>query len=137
MQPNGAPATILAGFGGCNVTIPFQYRDGWFFSGGAEYICTDRLTLRGGLAYEISPVTTQVRTPVVPDNDRFWASVGASWKVFRGLSFDIAYSHVWVRDPTINIVAGNPSFQPGLPYTGTVNAHVDVISGALVFRMDD
>ena len=28
------------------VTFPFQYKDGWFFSGGAEYKWTDRLTVR-------------------------------------------------------------------------------------------
>ena len=64
--------------------FPFQYKDGWFFSGGAEYNWTDRLTVRGGIGYEISPVTDQVRMPLVPDNDRFWASVGATWQVFKG-----------------------------------------------------
>jgi long-chain fatty acid transport protein len=133
VQLNGSPATVL----GTASSIKFQYRDGWFFSGGAEYIWTDRMTVRGGIGYEISPVTDQVRTPVVPDNDRFWASVGATWQVIKGVHFDVAYSHVWVRDPAINLVAGNPSFITGLPYTGTVNAHVDVLSAALVFRMDD
>jgi long-chain fatty acid transport protein len=133
VQPNGSLATVLT----VPVTIPFQYRDGWFFSGGAEYIYSDRLTVRGGLAYEISPVTDQVRVPTVPDNDRFWASIGGTWQVIKGVHFDVAYSHAWVRDPTIDIVAGNPSFIPGLPYTGTGKAHFDILSAALVLRMDD
>jgi long-chain fatty acid transport protein len=123
------------------VAFPFQYKDGWFFSGGAEYKWTDRLTVRGGIGYEISPVVDQVRMPLVPDNDRFWASVGATWQVFRGLHFDLAYSHIWVRDPSINISAGsgNPWFVPGAtaPYVGSANAHVDIFSGALVFRWDE
>ena len=106
------------------VAFPFQYKDGWFFSGGAEYKWTDRLTVRGGIGYEISPVTDQVRMPLVPDNDRFWASVGATWQVFKGLHFDLAYSHIWVKDPSINISAasGNPWFIPGVtaPYVGSV-----------------
>ena len=61
--------------------LPIQYDDGWFFSAGAEYRWTERLTVRGGIGYEISPITDQVRTPRLPDNDRFWASIGASWKV--------------------------------------------------------
>ena len=133
LQLNGAAATAL----GHPVSIPFQYKDGWLFSGGAEYICTDRLTLRGGLAYEISPVTDQVRRPDVPDNDRFWASVGATWQVIKGVHFDVAYSHVWIKDPTINLVPGNPSFLPGLPYVGSGSAHGDILSAALVFRLDD
>jgi len=123
------------------VAFPFQYKDGWFFSGGAEYKWTDRLTVRGGIGYEISPVVDQVRMPLVPDNDRYWASVGATWQVFKGLHFDLAYSHIWVRDPSINISAGsgNPWFVPGAtaPYVGSANAHVDILSGALVFRWDE
>ena len=58
---------------GTPVTIPFQYKDGWFFALGGEYQWSDRLTLRAGAAYEISPITDQVRTPLVPDNNRIWA----------------------------------------------------------------
>jgi hypothetical protein len=43
-----------------------------------------------------------------------------------------------VKDPTINITAtsGNPSFNRALPipYVGDVSAHVDIISGSLVFQ---
>src|SRR5262245_51665098 len=100
-QASGAPALI----NGTPVTVAFEYKDGWFFSLGGEYQCTDRLTLRTGVAYEISPVTDQVRIPIVPDNDRIWASIGASWQVWTGFSFDLAYSHIWVKDPSINISA--------------------------------
>ncbi|MGB8038640.1 MAG: OmpP1/FadL family transporter [Pseudolabrys sp.] len=133
-QPSGSPVFVL----GNAQSIPFQYRDGWFFSGGAEYIWTDRLTVRAGAGYEISPVTDQVRTPLVPDNNRVWASLGASWKVFKGVHFDLAYSHIWVQDTSVNITAtsGNPSFN-GISYVGSVNSHVDILSGSLVFRFDD
>jgi len=121
-------------------TLPFQFQDGWFFSVGGEYQWSDRLTLRTGVGYEISPVTDQVRMPILPDNDRFWASIGSSWVVFKGLSFDLAYSHLWVRDTSINISAasGNPWFNPAVPinYVGNVNAHVDIISIGMKYRWD-
>jgi long-chain fatty acid transport protein len=94
--------------------------------------------MRGGIGYEISSVTDQVRRPDVPD--RFWASVGATWQVIKGVHFDVAYTHVWVKDPTINLVSGNPAFiagPPALPYVGSGNAHSDILSAALVFRLDD
>ena len=128
-----APATVAAN----TVRLPFQYRDGWFFSGGVEYQWSDRLALRGGIAYEVSPVNDQVRMPDVPDNNRFWLSVGSTWQVFRGLSFDLAYSHIWVQDPSINISAasGNPWFGLfGVTYVGSVDAHVDILSASLVWR---
>ena len=126
---------------GFPVTFPFQYKDGWFFSGGAEYKWTDRLTVRGGIGYEISPIKDQVREPLIPDNDRFWASIGATWQVFRGLHFDLAYSHIWVKDPIdqyfrrVRAIRG--LFRRHAPYVGTANAHVDILSGSLVFRWDE
>ena len=135
-QLSGAPATI----GVTPVTIPFQYDDGWFFSGGAEYRWNERLALRGGIGYEKSPISDRVRTPRLPDNDRFWASIGASWVLTRGIHFDLAYTHLWVKDPNINITAtsGSPYFTPSapVPYIGTVDAHSNIISGALVVQLD-
>ena len=89
-----------------------------------------------GVAYEISPITDQVRTLLPPDNNRIWASIGASWQVWRDFSFDLAYSHIWVKDPSINITAtsGNPSFNGAIPYVGSSSAHVDLLSVAVMFR---
>jgi long-chain fatty acid transport protein len=133
-QLNGAPATVV----GSAVPLPFQYDDGWFFSAGAEYRWTERLTIRGGVGYEISPITDQVRTPRLPDNDRFWASIGASWNLNKAIRIDFAYTHLWIKDPNINITAasGNPWFS-GIPYVGTVDAQTDLLSGSLVVRFDD
>jgi long-chain fatty acid transport protein len=135
LTASGAPALICVGPTCAAATVPFQYKDGWFFALGGEYQWSDRLTVRAGAAYEISPIDDRVRIPLIPDNNRVWASIGASWQVFRGFSFDLAYSHVWVQDPSINItaVSGNPSFA-GVNYIGTVNAHADVFSLAMVFR---
>jgi long-chain fatty acid transport protein len=122
-------------------TLPFQFEDGWFFSVGAEYQWTDRLAVRGGIAWEKSPITDQVRMPLLPDNDRTWLSVGASYHISRDLVADLAYSHLWVRDTSVNISAasGNPWFNPAVPiaYVGDVSAHVDLISIALKYRWDD
>jgi long-chain fatty acid transport protein len=81
-------------------------------------------------------VSDQVRTPAVPDNDRFWLSVGASWVVFKGFTFDLAYSHLWVKDPNVNITAtsGNPWFNGSVSYVGNTDAHIDILSLSLVWR---
>jgi long-chain fatty acid transport protein len=95
--------------------------------------------LRSGIGYEISPITDQVRGPRLPDNDRLWASVGLSWKIAPFMRFDLAYTHLWVKDPNINITAasGNPLFISPLAYVGTVDAQTDLISGSFVVRFDD
>jgi long-chain fatty acid transport protein len=133
-QLSGAPALVATNA----FRIPFEYDDGWFFSAGAEYRWNERLTIRGGVGYEISPITDQVRTPRLPDNDRFWASVGLSWNIAPFMRFDLAYTHLWIKDPSINITAasGNPSFST-IPYVGAVEAQSDIISGSFVVRFDD
>jgi long-chain fatty acid transport protein len=132
-QLSGAPALV----GGNAFRVPFEYDDGWFFSAGAEYRWNERLSLRGGIGYEISPITDQVRGPRLPDNDRFWASVGLSWAIAPFMRFDLAYTHLWIKDPTINITAasGNPLFV-GVPYVGTVEAQTDIVSGSFVVQFD-
>lgn len=125
--------------GPISTSLPFQYRDGWFFSGGVEYQANDRLTLRTGAAYEISPVDDQVRMPLIPDNNRVWASIGASYVIIKGLKADLAYSHVWVDDASINIspTSGNPWFPTkGVTYIGTATSHADIISIGLNWQWD-
>jgi long-chain fatty acid transport protein len=128
-------------------TLPFQNRDGWFFSIGGEYQASDRLTLRAGFAYEISPIDDQVRIPLIPDTTRYWASVGASWVIFKGLKADIGYSHVFEPNASINISAasGNPWFANsvsttnpfGVTYIGSAQSHADIFSLGLNWRWDD
>jgi long-chain fatty acid transport protein len=137
LQPNGAPALVLAGLGGGAVTIPFEYKDGWFYSVGAEYQWNERLALRAGVGYEKSPITDQVRIPVLADDDRAWVSAGATYKYSDKLSFDFAYSHLFVKNTPINVVAGNPSFNGAVAYVGTVDTQIDIVSVAMKYRWDD
>jgi long-chain fatty acid transport protein len=128
-QTTGAPATLI----GTPVTIPLNYKDGYYYSLGAEYEWSPALTLRSGIAFEKSPVTDDVRTPRLPDNDRFWLSAGLSYKVNRKITLDAAYSHLFVKSTSVsNALAGTP-----IVYNGTVDAHVDIISVGLKYRWDD
>jgi long-subunit fatty acid transport protein len=65
--------------------------------------------------------------------------MGLSWKVAPFMRFDLAYTHLWVKDPNINITAasGNPFFVSPASYVGTVGAHSDLFSAAVVVRFDD
>jgi long-chain fatty acid transport protein len=133
MTSSGAPATIF----NTAVTIPFQYKDGWFFGLGAEYKWSDRLTLRGGAAYEKSPITDDVRVPLLPDNDRTWLSVGATYEIWKGFSVDLAYSHAFVKSTPIDVVSGNPSWNGIVDYVGTVSSQFDIISLGIKYRWDE
>jgi long-chain fatty acid transport protein len=136
------PAVI----GPANVAVTsliLNYKDGFFYSLGAEYDRTDRWTFRAGLAFEDSPITDANRTPRIPDNDRIWASLGATYKWSDKLSFDVAYSHIFIDDTRINIGPGRNDLETapgGIPLTLVADvrdANVNIISAALKYRWDD
>jgi long-chain fatty acid transport protein len=135
-QAAGGPASVL----GSVVALPFQFRDGWFYSVGAEYVVDAKTTLRGGVGYEISPVSDRVRTPILPDNDRIWLSAGASYRILPNFIMDVGYSHIWVKDPNINISAasGNPWFNPltGITYTGNASVGINIYSVGFRYMFD-
>jgi long-chain fatty acid transport protein len=117
--------------------LPFGYKDGWFFSLGGEYKATKELTLRTGIGYEISPVTDKVRSTRLPDNDRLWLSLGASYEITERFALNASYSHVFVKDANINIAAGNPNFNGAISYVGKSKAHVDILSIGLTSKWGD
>jgi long-chain fatty acid transport protein len=97
--------TIENAAGGVITSQPFAWKDSWYFSVGAEYAYSDDFTLRAGAAYEKSPVPDATRGVRIPDNDRTWLSVGASYKFAEGWTGNFAYSHVFIKDGP---VAGTP-----------------------------
>ena len=80
-----------------------------------------------------------MRIPLLPDNDRYWLSVGGTYhghdENHRSI---LAYSHLFVKDTPINISsAANPWFDPASAYAGNVYSHVDIISVGLKYRWDN
>ncbi len=128
---------LVVGPGGRVVTdLPLNYDDGFFYSLGFDYRLTDQLTLRAGVAYEQSPIDTEIRSTRLPDNDRIWASVGASYQWNNKLSFDIAYTHIFTKETDIRILPGHQDYE-GLPFVADVDAAVDIVSVGLRYRWDD
>lgn len=78
-----------------NKTAPeYHWKDSWLFTVGADYDINDEFTVRGGVGYEISPVDDdKYRSATIPDTDRLWLSLGATWRVNKQLQgdFGIAY----------------------------------------------
>lgn len=84
-------------------TLPFHWHDGWFFSGGAEFALNDHAMLRAGMAWEESPIRNpSERLTRVPDTDRIWLALGATFRLGAMTSFDLAYAHVFFADGRID-----------------------------------
>ena len=112
-------------------SLDLNYQDGWFFAGGAEYAVSRDLVLRTGFAYEISPAREDTsRTVRIADNDRIWASIGATYNWSANTALDFAYTHIFVKDG--QIVQGNTVLGPAL--IADVNQSVDILSASLKIK---
>lgn len=81
--------------GSTMTTIKNNWRDTYLTSLGADLRVTDRWTLRGGVAYETSPIATkEYRTAIIPDADRWWFSVGSSYKISENMIADVGFAHL-------------------------------------------
>jgi long-chain fatty acid transport protein len=128
---------VLGLIPGIPTQLSFGWRDGWMYSAGLEYMCSRYLALRTGIGWEQSPITDATRSTRLPDADRLWVSGGATYKWNEQFSLDFAYTHIFVRDASINISPGsaNPVFDPRLgTFIGTSSAAVDIVSVGLRYH---
>ncbi|HEY4581281.1 MAG TPA: porin [Lysobacter sp.] len=98
---------------------PFEWTDTQFVSLGAEYKLNDAWTLRGGVAHDETPTSIAHRTPRLPDDDRRWYSIGATWDVSEALSVDFAFTHLKPKDPKVDFTSGGSTITG--PYDGDAN----------------
>jgi long-chain fatty acid transport protein len=122
----------------CEV-LNLNYRDGWLFSVGAEYAYSPTLLLRGGVAYEISPIDDRTRDILLPDSNRVFLSAGASYKYSEQIIVDLGYSHIFFEDADFCIGSGGGSTHCGsgtttVLLTGSADVSADIVSLGLRYR---
>lgn len=100
---------------------PFEWEDTVFASIGAEFKLNDKWTLRGGVAYDETPTSLTHRTPRLPDDDRTWYSIGATWQVSDALDLNFGFSHIRPDDPKVDIT--NSGTRIAGPYDGDANLY--------------
>ena len=85
----------IDGDGVTKSTIPNKWRDTYLGSLGMDLRLTDWWTLRGGIAYESSPIANpKYRTAIIPDADRWWFAIGSSFKWSDNFQTDISFAHL-------------------------------------------
>ncbi|OXY82095.1 outer membrane protein transport protein [Oceanimonas doudoroffii] len=65
-----------------------KFKNSWRISAGVTHELSPDWTLRGGLAYDQSPVPAATRSISIPDVDRTWYTLGATYRVNDALSLD-------------------------------------------------
>ena len=134
---------------GCGVSgicevLNLNYRDGWFYSLGAEYAWSPLLVLRAGVAYEISPIKDSTRDILLPDSNRVFLGLGASYKYSERIVIDFAYAHIFFEDASFCIASAaanggsthcNPATPPAaILLRGNADVSADLVSVGLRYR---
>lgn len=113
-----------------DVAQPQNWKNAAIFSAGLAYRLSDALTLRGGGAYNQSPVPDAAhRTARIPDNDRRWLSAGATWTNGAGFELHGGYVHLFFSDAT---VANSDAFTHVLK--GSYRLSADILSVQATWR---
>lgn len=93
--------------------LEFRYDDTTFASLGTEYRLNETVTLRGGVAYDETPTSNEHRDVRVPDVTRKWLSLGVGWTPSERMEFNVGYTHLFTKDPTIDSVSATGSTLAG------------------------
>lgn len=78
-----------------------DWSDTFRYSIGTTYRHDETWTFRGGIAYDESPIDDSKRTLRIPDGDRIWLSLGASYVVNEHLTIDAGYSYIFVDEVSL------------------------------------
>jgi len=116
---NGAPS---------NVT-PENWQNAWRLSLGMSYKPNQSWKVRGGVAWDQTPVpNATLRTARLPDNNRTWLSVGASWYFAKSASLDFGYAHLFVPSTSIDHTEPNSG-----TLIGSYDNSANIVSLQLVY----
>ncbi len=110
----------------------FQWDTTRFMSLGGEFKLNDAWSLRGGYAFDETPTTLEHRTPRLPDEDRQWYSLGATWQISDALGVNFAYTHIKPDTPRIDIVT--PPQAGGQRLSGTYDSDVNLYGISAQYR---
>jgi len=108
-----------------------NWKDALFVSLGATCHPGTAWTYRAGLALDKTPVTAGYRTPRIPDADRTWLSLGASYQFTPAFGVDAGYSHLFCKDSTVDLTSGNDPLSPNFTrgnLSGTYKNSIDILA---------
>lgn len=140
-DPGMPPTTVQEGLSNSNR-----------FAVGANYKFSDQWTFRAGVALDKSPVpnpsapcnsvappafatcnngVNASRTARLPDADRKWVAVGASWKVSDHSQWDIGYAHLFISS---HIPYSQLDASSGDYISGQFKADADILGIQYIYK---
>jgi long-chain fatty acid transport protein len=107
-----------------------SWNDTTFVSIGANWKLNDAWTIRYGIAMDQSAVDDAHRTPRIPDNDRKWISLGASYQYSKKATVDIGFTRIFVADGKVMLTAAGDNVTRG-SLNGVMAAAINILGAQL------
>lgn len=121
----------VVGANGSNISSTQEHwHDTYFVSLGLNYKPDDKWVLHTGVAYDQSPVRDSYRTARIPDSDRYWTALGASYNITPDMSVSLAYAHLFADKASINETANSLAGT----LTGSYDNSVDIASASFSMK---
>lgn len=112
-----------------------NWEDAWAYSVGANYALTDKWLLRTGVGYDETPVpSAEYRTPRVPDADRTWAALGATYQATENFGVSAGYMHVFGDDAPIDQDGSKDENSQKGSLSGKYDVSADVFALSMDYR---
>lgn len=103
-----------------------QYSNNSRVALGASYNLYEKLTLRAGIAYD-QAASRHHRSAAIPDTDRTWYSLGATYKFTPNLSVDLGYAYLKgkkVHFKEVATIGKNVTLNTTANYTSQAHANL-------------
>jgi long-chain fatty acid transport protein len=99
---------------------------------GTEYHLSAPVAIRAGFSYDTSPVPSETVSPILPDGDRQWFSLGVGYHAPRWRA-DVGYHLIRFEREKNNSV--NPPFPPPTTPNDTANGTYRTLANSLVISL--
>ena len=100
------------------------YRDTWMVAVGGVYKLDDQWSIKTGIAFDETPVTSRYRAVTLADTDRYLLGLGAEVKLTDSMTLEAAYGHSFnFNHPNMNSSINNTD---GITHSVTLNGRYDV-----------
>jgi long-chain fatty acid transport protein len=115
------------------VNLPAHYRNTWNLSVGSEFYATEKVTLRGGVGFDQTPVKNYYRDVRVPDKDRYAIALGTHFQATKTIGIDLGWTHLFMAglariNPPAEVTGGQL-----VTTNGKLQASADVFGAQLTW----
>jgi long-chain fatty acid transport protein len=101
----------------------YKWGSAWFGSLGARYQHDENWAFTGGIAFDETPIKTQYRNVRLPDSNRYWTSLGASYRVSDWAMVSLGYTHIFADEARVDHTTSTLG-----TFRADYEAHVDIIA---------